>query len=552
MPDGNSPYFASYDNQTGTVYVSNSGSNNISVIRGNSTVASVDVGRIPQDPTDSNSSGLLFVSNFGSNNVSLINGTRLFGTVMVGTAPDSAVCDSKNGLVYVPNSGSNNVTVIQLLLNVTISEKGLPAGYVWWANVTGGPSRSSNSTTLTLVVDPGTHGLAFGTMAGLYFSPSVNLSLRAWPVSLLARFTLVTFPVNFTESGLPAGTHWTVKLDGGAIRTTTLGFISLNASNGTYPYAFGLVPGWTTAIFSGSVVVNGRAISLTTAWTEVIYTATFTESGLPFGVEWWVNTSGGRSSHSTNSSLSFPTPNGTYPYSVSAANRSFAVPAGSFSVNGTGVFEAVSFTLISYSITFQAAGLPAGTIWSLTWRGSSFSTAASTQAFVEPNGTYSFVVGHVVGYAPAPKSGNITVDGMNVTQALVFASVPPTTYVVTFARSGLPSGIAWSVTFHGSMRSGTHNIAYAGIVNGSYSFEIGGVAGYTSLPSSGAIQVNGGNVTKPVAFTLVSSPPSMFLGLSTIEDYSLVAGIAIAVAVSGVILFRRKRQTPPNQPELTA
>jgi len=74
-------------------------------------------------------------------------------------------------------------------------------------------------------------------------------------------------------------------------------------------------------------------------------------------------------------------------------------------------------------------------------------------------------------------------------------------YNITFTESGLPSGTTWSVTFNGNATSSTTStISYTGIANGSYSFSVGSITGYTASPSSGTITVNGGNVNQAITF----------------------------------------------------
>jgi len=51
----------------------------------------------------------------------------------------------------------------------------------------------------------------------------------------------------------------------------------------------------------------------------------------------------------------------------------------------------------------------------------------NTISFTEPNGTYSFTISPINGYSVSPSSGSITVNGVNVNQAITFTSVTTTT-----------------------------------------------------------------------------------------------------------------------------
>lgn len=75
--------------------------------------------------------------------------------------------------------------------------------------------------------------------------------------------------------------------------------------------------------------------------------------------------------------------------------------------------------------------------------------------------------------------------------------------VVVFAESGLPTGTSWSVGLTGvGTLSGTSPALQTVWANGSYSFTVGTVTGYSAAPSSGSVSVvaNGGVTTVSVVF----------------------------------------------------
>ncbi len=76
-----------------------------------------------------------------------------------------------------------------------------------------------------------------------------------------------------------------------------------------------------------------------------------------------------------------------------------------------------------------------------------------------------------------------------------------TTYTVTFTESGLASGTTWSVTLNGTTSSSSTSTISFSEPDGSYSYSIGSVSGYTASPSSGTITVNGANVNQAITFT---------------------------------------------------
>ncbi len=151
---------------------------------------------------------------------------------------------------------------------------------------------------------------------------------------------------------------------------------------------------------------------------------TFTENGLPAGTTWYVNITGGASYSSTTSTITFSELNGSYSYTVATGNKEYAPsPAsGSFTINGTVVSESVTFSLVTYSVTFTESRLPSGTIWSVTLNGVTEHSTASDIVFTEPNGTYAYSTGYVTKYTTSFASGNVTVNGNAVTQKIIFSS----------------------------------------------------------------------------------------------------------------------------------
>ena len=183
------------------------------------------------------------------------------------------------------------------------------------------------------------------------------------------------------------------------------------------------------------------------------YLVTLTEIGLPSGTSWSV-TLNGTTNSSTTASITFSETNGTYNYTITPIAGYSTHLTGNLTVNGSAVSISVTFTLVTYTVTFSETGLPSGTNWSVTLGGSPESSTTSSIAFTEPNGTYPFIVGGVAGYTANLTSGSVVVNGASVSVSLTFAQV---TYAVTFTETGLPSGTSWSVTVGGTSNSSTTN-----------------------------------------------------------------------------------------------
>ena len=135
---------------------------------------------------------------------------------------------------------------------------------------------------------------------------------------------------------------------------------------------------------------------------------------------------------------------------------------------------------------------------------------------------------------------------------IAFSVVPgPGQYVVSFDEAGLPTGTSWGVTLNGTNLASSSAWINFTEVNGSLSFEVGSVPGYTANPSSGSVDVKGAGVSRPITFTTAqntSTSPQAFLGLPVIEGYALLGGIVLLVVVGvvGAIMYRRRRKASPD------
>ena len=341
-----------------------------------------------------------------------------------------------SGVQYITSPSSTSVTVnggpvnegvnYQTQYYLTMSEN--PAGE---GSVTPGSGWYTEASSVSISATPysGYQFLSWsGSGAGSYSGTTNQVSITMnGPVSETANFgsATTTYAVTFTESGLPTGTIWYVNITGGNSYSSTTSTITFSELNGTYSYS--IATGnkeYAPSPASGSFTVNGAVVSESITFSLVTYRVTFTESGLPPSTIWYVNITGGNSYSSTTSTITFSELNGSYSYTVATGNKEYAPsPAsGSFTINGTVVSESVTFSLVTYSVTFTESRLPSGTIWSVTLNGVTEHSTASDIVFTEPNGTYAYSTGYVTKYTTSFASGNVTVNGNAVTQKIIFSS----------------------------------------------------------------------------------------------------------------------------------
>ncbi len=155
---------------------------------------------------------------------------------------------------------------------VTFTESGLPAGAIWSVTLNG-QSLSSTTSTITFNESNGTY--AYGvSSSGWQPSPgSGTLTVDGISVSEGIAFTQTTYVVTFVETGLPGGTSWSITLNGQTHFSTTA-TITYSEPNGGYSFTVGSVSGYTTSPISGTVTVNGFALSQ-----SILFATSSTTSG---------------------------------------------------------------------------------------------------------------------------------------------------------------------------------------------------------------------------------------------------------------------------------
>ena len=386
--------------------------------------------------------------------------------------------------------------------------------------------------------------------AGAYWAWEANLTLSSEPVILDGGGDPNATFVFYVSAGLNVTSS--VVLENGTRANDVYWLVGGDVNIGPSANMQGTIMSRSSVTMQSGSMLEGRAlaekwgVSLTNATVVVPkisppYTVAFTETGLQFyhvagsqyGTQWYVNVSSGgsyqQSAVSPTTNLAFPEGNGTYNYTVSSTNGHYSpAPAlGSFTVNGGDVARAVTFYYGSYPLTFSESGLMTDTNWSVTLRGLSASSTASTVGFSIPNGTYSYSV-VAIGYTASPASGNITVNGTAVTRGVAFKA-DPKTFGVTFREFGLPLGTEWSVTLNGVVvRSPTTTIAFR-TVDGTYPYSVAPVAYFVLHPSAGRLVVSGAAAGRAITFGYPNGVPCgpVTVPLGSAASYGELAGTGV-------------------------
>ena len=566
------PSGAAFDSINKYIYVTNDGSDNVSVINSttNIIVDNISVGKRPFAVTFDSSNGFIYVTNLASDNVSVINGTtnKVIDNIAVGSSPCGALFDPINGYIYVTNELSSNLSIINGTTNKVIDNLAVgssPQGaafdpidrYIYVTNLGSNNVSVINGTINkvidTINVDKAPYGAAFDPINRYIYVTN----LASDNVSVINGTTNKVID-NITVGSRPDGLAFDPI--NGYMYIVNHDTNNVSVINGTTNKVIDNITvssGSLCVIFDSSneylYVVNpviGTISIISTTKEKAEFPAIFTESGLPSGTLWSVTLNGTKES-STTDTISFSEPNGSYSYSVSNVTGYSIFPTfGSINVSDQSVNQSISFTEITksvskYTVAFKESGLPSGTSWSTTFNGTTNSSTTGLITFTSINGSYSYNISSIAGYTISPLSGSVNVEGKNVTVNITFTQVKVTVrkYTITFSESGLPSGTSWSVTLNGTKESSTTDTISFSEPNGSYSYSVSNVTGYSVSPSLGSITVKSGSVSKPITYTVISTPTgkSSPSGISNTELYGIIGAVVVLAVMGTVVTFLRKR-----------
>jgi hypothetical protein len=294
---------------------------------------------------------------------------------------------------------SKSVAFSEIKYTVMFTESGLPSGIVWYVNLSNGmDSGAITGTSYSFSLTNGTYSYIIPT-SDKTFEPSPSsgsFTVNGAPVSESVTFSKVLYKATFTESGLPTGTTWYVNLsngvDSGAITGSSY---SVSLKNGTYSYTVATSDKiYEPSPSSGSFTVNGAPVSESVTFSKVLYNVTFTESGLPSGVEWYVNGTGVSEHGVSKASITFDLANGTYSFTATNLSDYYTTTVHfSVVISGSNVTETVDYYHWAY-----IAGKVSPTNATVTINGKAVSLTSSGSFNVSvANGTY-HVVGSSSGY----------------------------------------------------------------------------------------------------------------------------------------------------------
>ncbi len=453
---GAAPASVAYDSGKGETFVANTNSGNVSVISdaAGTVVASIAVGSFPYGVAYDSARNEIFVANTGSDNVSVISDAtnRVVASVALsaGDWPTGIVYDSGIGAVFVANAGSDSIAEISTAANavnntLSMGTGSVPFGLAYDSGLGQIFVSLRGTGHVAVVVDT---SLAMATIpvgqtpTGVAYDAARSeiyvANNGSNTVSVIADGNdsiVATIPVDSHPLGIayaPGSGELAVTYTQ-SILSTTYGMLGVIADgNHTVVQSVGLYGSGNPVSVAYDSARKGWYVADSALDLLMVvargYPVTFTETGLPAGTQWllWFNGTSGfgpirDETASTGSTTVVVASNGTYAFAVPGTRGFASSPAsGSITVAGAAVSQSITFSFL-YAVTFTETGLPAGTNWSVALTGTVKSSSTASIVFSEANGSYTFGVGAVSGYAASPGSGNFAVNGTAASQAISFA-----------------------------------------------------------------------------------------------------------------------------------
>lgn len=325
------------------------------------------------------------------------------------------------------NGRDVNLTIdfTALTYSVYFNETGLQKG-LSWSVALNGEEISGSSASLQFSEMNGSYSYAIGMVNG---TSGVRYSVKESSGVVVVTGSKITVDVTFfvqyylsvsvgAGSGMVSpGSGWynsSAKVTLSVTATSGFAFLQWNGTG---------VGNYTGNASSASIVIPGPVTEV--AFFGKLYSVQVTETGLAQGAMWYVNdTSIGLSVNSTSSTMNLTLVNGSYDYSL-FGGYDYVQGVGVLNVSGQPVALAVVFSIKTYDVTVDVAGLPKGTSWSMTLSGTSVlgqpvsMTVSSTQGSATfksvPMGTYHYSVSFPYGMSVSSKSSvRVNVEGVVV------------------------------------------------------------------------------------------------------------------------------------------
>ncbi|MCI4366144.1 MAG: thermopsin family protease [Thermoplasmata archaeon] len=435
---------------------------------------------------------------------------------------------------------------------ITFLETGLTSGHAWSVSL-GASTQTSKSDTIRFLTINGTVGWRLTPVPGFLSNVSRGqLSIAGQGATVDINFTEIFYAIQLVETGLPAGTNWSVTLQNLTDSSSGVG-IALQLPNGTFAFTVGHVDGyWIGSPSSGQLSVNGAKVQHTLAFRPFTYSIAVAESGLPPNTPWGVDV-GGLWTNGTLQEIRVNQVNGTYTFGVDAAagyivNQSVS----SVEVNASPAFVNVTFQPFRYAVQFVEQGLASGTTWGVQIASNYYPTTGPTIHLLLANGTYSYSVSPLLAYRNlTPLNSSFEVAGQPATIGVTFGPLPAVFGYLTVAVN--PNDAILSI--NGTTTSSPNGTFDIPLAPGRYMIEFTETGYYPDFQN---ITITAGSHTvlpnvllkKLQTVQGTKPPPAGGTGAGGIPWTTLEIGGILGIAVLGLVAIAlTRRPRPPEIPE---
>jgi hypothetical protein len=337
---------------------------------------------------------------------------------------------NQSGQIQISGNGASQIiTFTQTLFtkySATFEVSGLSSSAIWTLDVNG---NSSLNTVTSIQMNLPVGNYTYTVNASGYTTENASGSFNISNSNIIIKITFeidTKYIIEFDQSGLSGGLQWNVTLNG-IFNSSTGSSMEFHEPNGNYSYVIDAPSGYTVTPDSGTLTVSSGTVTVNINFQKVQsntqntkYSVMFIESGLSSGTTWAVTFNGTVYNSSTTSITEYVL-SGTYPFNVSAISGYSESPtSGSVTISGGNEVIGITFQKVTtfqntgYNVTFIESGLPSNVQWYVTFNGQTKSVSGTSIYFSELNGTYSYSVGKISGYAVSPGSGFITINGKNI------------------------------------------------------------------------------------------------------------------------------------------
>jgi hypothetical protein len=178
-----------------------------------------------------------------------------------------------SGTLRVVGSTTLTITFTQVSVktySVTFTESGLPTG-TSWSVILNGVTVGTKLSSISFTEPNGTYQYSVSSVsnykANIY---SGSVTVNGISVTTPIQWSLVTYQIVISQTGIPAGTTWSVTLTGTTFNNqavnlthnSTSGQVTFNEPNGTYTYAVHLPSHYSGTNLTGSLSVVGSSLSV--------------------------------------------------------------------------------------------------------------------------------------------------------------------------------------------------------------------------------------------------------------------------------------------------